>query len=128
MKVLLDTHAFIWWITDDERLSSHARSIITNGDNELLVSSASGWEIVIKARLGRIHLPDKPESFIAEQLNINAIQSLPIQMSHALHVYNLPYHHRDPFDRMIIAQAQVEDLPILTMDPQIAKYEIMVIW
>ena len=128
MKVLLDTHALIWWITDDERLSSHARSIISNGDNELLLSSASGWEIVAKARLGRIHLPGKPEAFIAEQLSLNSIQSLPIYMSHALHVYNLPFHHRDPFDRMIIAQAQLEDLPILTMDPQIEKYEIKVIW
>jgi PIN domain nuclease of toxin-antitoxin system len=128
MKVLLDTHSFLWWITNDQRLSSHARSIISNGDNELLLSSASGWEIVAKARLGRIHLPGKPEAFIAEQLSFNSIQSLPIYMSHALHVYNLPSHHRDPFDRMIIAQAQVEDLPILTMDPQIAKYEIKVIW
>ena len=128
MKVLLDTHSFLWWITNDERLSSHARSIISNGDNELLLSSASGWEIAIKARLGRIHLPDKPESFIADQLNLNSIQSLPIYMSHALHVYNLPSHHRDPFDRMIIAQAQVEDIPILTMDLQITKYEIKVIW
>jgi PIN domain nuclease of toxin-antitoxin system len=128
MKVLLDTHSFLWWITNDQRLSSHARSIISNGDNELLLSSASGWEIAIKARLGRIHLPNKPESFIVEQLNLNGIQSLPIHMSHALHVYNLPHNHRDPFDRMIIAQAQVEDLPILTMDLQITKYEIKVIW
>lgn len=73
-------------------------------------------------------MPDKPESFIAEQLNINGIQSLPIHMSHALHVYNLTDHHRDPFDGMIIAQAQVEDLQILTMDSQIEKYEIKVIW
>jgi PIN domain nuclease of toxin-antitoxin system len=128
MKVLLDTHTFLWWITDDNRLSSSAREIITNGGNELFLSAATGWEIAIKAQLGRIKLPKEPHSFIAEQLRLNSIQSLPIQMSHALHIYSLPKHHRDPFDRMIIAQAQLEDLPILTMDPQIPKYQIKVIW
>jgi len=128
MKVLLDTHTFLWWITDDDRLSSTAREIITNGDNELFLSAATGWEISIKAQLGRIKLPKEPHSFIAEQLRLNSIQSLPIHMSHALHIYSLPNHHRDPFDRMIIAQAQLEDLPILTMDSQIARYQIKVIW
>lgn len=128
MKVLLDTHTFLWWITDDQRLSTKARTIISNGDNELFLSAATGWEIAIKAQLGRIRLTDKPEPFIAEQLSLNGIQSLPIHMSHALHVYNLPNHHRDPFDRMIIAQAQLEDLPILTMDSEIKKYGIRIIW
>ena len=128
MKVLLDTHTFLWWITDDNRLSSSAREIITSGDNELFLSAATGWEIAIKAQLGRIKLPKEPNSFIAEQLRLNSIQSLPIHMSHALHVYSLPNHHRDPFDRMIIAQAQLEDLPILTMDSQIAKYKVKVFW
>jgi len=128
LKVLLDTHTFLWWITDDPRLSSHAREIITNGDNELFVSAATGWEIAIKAQLGRIHLPDKPEFFVVEQLHLNGIQSLPIHMSHALHVYNLPKHHSDPFDRIIIAQAQLENLSILTADPKIAKYQVKIIW
>lgn len=128
MKVLLDTHTFLWWITDDNRLSSSAREIITSGDNELFLSAAAGWEIAIKAQLGRIKLPKEPHSFIAEQLRLNSIQSIPIHMSHALHIYSLPNHHRDPFDRMIVAQAQLEDLAILTMDSQIARYEIKVIW
>ena len=128
MKVLLDTHTFLWWITDDNRLSSSAREVITNGDNELFLSAATGWEIAVKAQLGRIKLPKEPHSFIAEQLRLNSIQSLPIHMSHALHIYSLPNHHRDPFDRMLIAQAQLEDLLILTMDPQIAMYQIKVIW
>ena len=128
MKVLLDTHTFLWWITDDNRLSSSAREVITNGDNELFLSAATGWEIAVKAQLGRIKLPKEPHSFIAEQLRLNSIQSLPIHMSHALHVYSLPNHHRDPFDRMIIAQAQLEELPISTTDCQMAKYEIKVIW
>lgn len=128
MKALLDTHTFLWWITDDPKLSSHVRGIISDGDNELFLSAASGWEIAIKAKLGRIKLPDKPELFISEQLVHNAIQSLPIQMGHALHVYTLPNHHRDPFDRMIIAQAQLEDLLILTADSRISQYLVQAIW
>ena len=128
MKALLDTHAFLWWITDNPMLSSHVCKIISDGRNELFFSAASGWEIAIKAQLGRIKIPDKPEIFISEQMIANAIQSLPIQISHAFHVYNLPSHHRDPFDRMLIAQAQLEGLPILTNDPQISRYPVKVIW
>jgi len=128
VKVLLDTHTFLWWISNDTRLSSRAREIISNGNNELLLSAASGWEIAIKVRLGRLQLPYEPERFIPEQLVINAIQSLPIKISHALHTYSLPIYHRDPFDRIIIAQAQLEGLPILTSDPQIAKYKVEIIW
>jgi PIN domain nuclease of toxin-antitoxin system len=101
---------------------------ISSGDNELFLSAASGWEIAIKAKLGRIKIPDKPELFISEQLYLNAIQSLPVQMSHALYVYTLPNHHSDPFDRMLIAQAQLEELHILTADPQFSQYEVKVIW
>jgi PIN domain nuclease of toxin-antitoxin system len=128
MKALLDTHAFLWWITDDPRLSSHVREIIADGDNELFLSAASGWEMAIKAKLGKLHLPDNPESFVLDQLAINAIESLPVQMGHALRVYALPEHHRDPFDRMLVAQAQSERIPILTADPLIAQYAVKVIW
>jgi len=128
MKVVLDTHAFLWWITDDDRLSAHARSIIVNRENELYLSAATGWEIAIKAKLGRIHLPGRVDSFIAKQLELNDIFSLPIHMSHALNVYNMPNYHRDPFDRLIIAQAQLEKMSILTMDPQMARYGVKVVW
>jgi len=128
MKALLDTHAFLWWITDDPRLSARARKIIANGENTLFLSAASGWEIAIKAKLGRLKLPDDPERFIPKQLAVNAFESLPIQMSHVLHVYKLPDHHRDPFDRLLVAQAQLEKLPILTADPLIARYRVKTIW
>jgi PIN domain nuclease of toxin-antitoxin system len=128
MRILLDTHAFLWWITDDPHLSPYVREVISSGENELFLSAASGWEIAIKAKLGRIKLPDKPELFISEQLTLNAIQSLPIQMSHALYVYKLPNHHSDPFDRMLISQAQLEELPILTADPRFSQYQVRVIW
>jgi len=128
MKVLLDTRAFLWWITDDPRLSPRAREIIADGANVLFLSAPSGWEIAIKAKLGRLRLPDEPERFILKQLESNAIEVLPVQMSNALHVYALPDHHRDPFDRLLIAQAQLEKLPILTADPQISRYEIETVW
>lgn len=128
MNFLLDTHVFLWWITDDPRLSPRARRLIADGRNRIFLSAASGWEIAIKARLGRLELPDDPERFILNQLAVNAIDVLPVQMSHALHVYKLPDHHRDPFDRLLIAQAQLEKLRILTADAQFSKYAVEVIW
>jgi PIN domain nuclease of toxin-antitoxin system len=128
MRALLDTHVFLWWISDDPRLSTHARKIITDGENTLFLSAASGWEIAIKAKLGRLKLPEPLETFVPEQMALNAIESLPIQMSHALHVHTLPLHHRDPFDRLLVAQAQLDNLPILTADSQIALYAIRTVW
>lgn len=128
MRALLDTHTFLWWIIDSPKLSSRVRKIISDGKNELFLSAASAWEIAIKAQLGRIQIPDKPELFISGQMVANAIQGLPIQISHAVHVYNLPSYHRDPFDRILVAQAQLEGLPVLTNDPQISHYPVKTIW
>lgn len=128
MRALLDTHAFLWWITASSQLSPRAREVIGDGENQLFLSAASGWEIAIKARLGKLRLPDHFEAFISEQLAANAIDVLPVLMHHALHTYTLPDHHRDPFDRMLVAQANLENLPILTADPQIASYPVQVIW
>ena len=128
MKILLDTHTFLWWITGDQKLSGRAREIISDGSNELFLSAATGWEMAIKAQIGRLKLPGEPIHFILEQMRINAIQSLPIQMNHALHVSTLPQHHRDPFDRLLIAQAQLEGLPVLSSDHQLANYQVEVIW
>ena len=97
-------------------------------DNELFLSAAAGWEITIKVQIGRLKLSDEPQRFIPEQMRINSIKSLPIQMAHVLHVFTLPYHHRDPFDRLLVAQAQLEGLPILSSDPEIEKYQTEVIW
>lgn len=128
MKYLLDTHTFLWWITDNELLSDRAREVIRNGRNTILLSAASGWEIAIKAGLGRLELPDRPEVVIPEQMSLNDIQGLPVQMSHALRVHSLPQHHRDPFDRMLVAQCQLEEIPIITSDPEISKYDVEIIW
>jgi PIN domain nuclease of toxin-antitoxin system len=128
MKVLFDTHTFIWWITDSSRLSSTVRDIVSDGSNQLFFSAASGWEIAIKAQLGKLQLPNTPQQFIMEQLLVNSIESLPIQLSHALGIYNLPNHHKDPFDRMLVAQSQIENLPILSLDPLIAQYKVNIVW
>ncbi len=128
MRVLLDTHALLWWISDDPRLSALAREVIANPGNDVLVSAVSAWEIAIKSALGRIELPDAPERFLPEQLARNAMTSLPIQFGHALRVFHLPQHHRDPFDRLLVAQAQVEGLPIVSGDREVANYPVEVLW
>lgn len=127
MRVLLDTQVFLWWVTNDARLSTRARDLISDGDNEVMISAASGWEIAIKSRLGKIQLPESPERFVPAQVISNGFKSLPILLDHALRVCALPDHHRDPFDRILVAQGQVEHLPIITIDPQIARYDIEVI-
>lgn len=128
MRVLLDTHVFLWWITDDERLSPRAREVMVEGRNTLVLSAASGWEMAVKARLGRLSVAGDFASFLSEQLALNGIDTLPVTMAHALHVFELPAHHRDPFDRLLVAQALLEGMPIVTADPEIARYPVEVIW
>ncbi len=128
MRVLLDTHSFLWWVMDDVRLSSQARAVLRDGRNTLVVSAATGWEIAIKARLGKMMLPGDPAEFILQQIRHNHLSPLAIELAHALRVFTLPDIHRDPFDRILVAQSQVEQLPIVTADPQIRQYEVDVIW
>ncbi len=128
MKVLLDTHAFLWWIMDDPRLSATAREIIREGHNELYFSAASGWEIAIKVSLGRLDLRRPPSRFVPEQMARNRIESLPVEMSHALAVGLLPHHHRDPFDRLLGVQSRAQNLPILSSDPMLRRYDAEVLW
>jgi PIN domain nuclease of toxin-antitoxin system len=128
VRALLDTHAFLWWISDDHRLSDKAREIMADGRNELFFSAASGWEISIKAGLGRLEIPENLERFISDQLSRNAIQSLPIYLSHVLHTRTLPEHHRDPFDRILISQAILEEIPLLSADHRISHYPVEVVW
>lgn len=128
MKALLDTHTFLWWNLDDPRLSQTARDFMATGDNELFLSAVSAWEIAIKTARGRLILPETPEQYIARRMILHYLQPLPIQLSHALHVFNLPNLHQDPFDRLLIAQSQLEGWPILTADPEIARYSVGIIW
>jgi PIN domain nuclease of toxin-antitoxin system len=128
MRALLDTHTFLWWIVDDARLSRRASAIIADRTNEIYFSAISGWEIAEKARRAKLSLPSDPESFVAEQVVSNAFEVLPLELTHALHVFSLPAHHKDPFDRMLIAQAQIEELALLSADHEIARYAVEVIW
>ncbi|WP_018086044.1 type II toxin-antitoxin system VapC family toxin [Desulfurispora thermophila] len=128
MRFLLDTHVFLWWITDDPQLSSRAREIIGQGENQIFFSAASAWEIAIKSGLGKLILPASPTVFISEQMALNHFDPLPVTISHALGVYALPDHHRDPFDRLLVTQARMENMPIITADPLIARYEVEIAW
>ena len=128
MKVLIDTHVLLWWLVDDGRLTRRARQILANGDSEVYFSAASSWEISIKVGLGRLTLPDPPRVFIPAVLREQSIRPLGITHSHALAVAELPPHHRDPFDRMLVAQAQLEKLAIVSGDPLLRRYKVKVAW
>ena len=128
MKAILDTHTFLWWIIDAAKLSIRVREIIRNPDNIIYISAASAWEIVIKAKLKRITQKEQPEKLIPEEIQKNSFQVLPIHLYHALKVYELPDIHKDPFDRILVAQSKIEQLPLLTRDKNIKKYGIKVIW
>ena len=128
MNILLDTHTFLWWITDDPLLPSGARDLIVDNKNTIYWSTASSWEIAIKYAMGRLPLPQPPENVIPLELGKNRVESLPIIDAHAFRAGQLPPHHRDPFDRMLVAQAQIESLSLLTDDPQIKMYGVEVRW
>jgi PIN domain nuclease of toxin-antitoxin system len=128
MKYLLDTHAFLWFVTDDERLSAKAQSIIKNSHNEVYFSAASVWEMSIKIRLSRLTISEELEPFIIRQISENNFNTLSITILHSIYTLKLPDIHKDPFDRMIIAQSQVEEMPLISKDKNIKKYKVPVVW
>ena len=128
MKVLLDTHAFLWLISGDDRLSETAQKTFLNPGNILFFSAASLWEICIKMSLGKLSLKSGWLKTIEDEMKINAIQWLSIEMTHCVKLINLPFHHRDPFDRMLVAQAIVDDMQLLSRDTRLSSYEIKCIW
>ncbi len=128
MKAILDTHTFLWWNMDDPQLSAAAREYIADGRNTLFLSAASAWEIAIKCASGRLSLPEPPQEYVPARMQSQGIQSLSIQVSHALRVFQLPAVHQDPFDRLLVAQSQMEKLPIITANAAIARYGVEIIW
>ncbi|NEQ83530.1 MAG: type II toxin-antitoxin system VapC family toxin [Moorea sp. SIO2I5] len=128
MQALLDTNAFLWWAADDPRLSATARETIQDPDNAIFFSVASAWEIIIKTRIGKLTLPESPESYIPTRVDYYCFQILPIEIKHVLQIWKLDSHHKDPFDRVLIAQSQVENLPIITKDAKISLYDIDILW
>lgn len=128
MRYLLDTHVLIWWITTDHRLSESAIKIIQNRKNLLYWSTASSWEMSIKTALGRLELEEPLEFLLPAELEKNQIEIMPVKNDHALLAGQLPLHHKDPFDRMLIAQARIESLGIITNDSKFRLYDADVHW
>ena len=128
MKLLLDTCTFLWIVADAPALSRRARELFQSPNNEVYLSVASAWEIAVKHGIGRLPLPMGPERFVPEMRERNGIATLPIDEESALHVARLPAVHRDPFDRMIVAQAIVHGLTILTPDPLVIQYPGRTTW
>jgi PIN domain nuclease of toxin-antitoxin system len=127
MRVLLDTHVFLWAITDDERLPARYRDVYLSESNELVLSMASVWEMLIKCGIGKLALPKPAAGYLSKQLAKNRIQTLGIQMHHLAELEALPPLHRDPFDRMIAAQAKAERLALLSVDEAFQKYGVEVL-
>jgi PIN domain nuclease of toxin-antitoxin system len=127
MNLLIDTHVLIWWSANSRRVGRSARELISASQNSIWVSTASIWEISIKTSIGRLEISGILDGRIPGDLEQHGFRTLPIELRHALAVRDLPLHHRDPFDRMLIAQARCEDLTFLTADHLIAAYDVRTI-
>jgi PIN domain nuclease of toxin-antitoxin system len=128
MKLLLDTHAFLWWLLKDSRLPTTTLNLILDLNNELYLSGASGFEIATKVAIGKLKLPENVQTFVEKGMNQGQVQPLPIELRHTYRLATLPLHHRDPFDRLLIATALAEDMTMLTNDPEIQKYNLKIAW
>ncbi|MBE9214875.1 type II toxin-antitoxin system VapC family toxin [Plectonema cf. radiosum LEGE 06105] len=127
MKILLDTHTFLWFINDSQELSRNAVEVLES-DVDLLLSIASLWEIAIKVNLKKLTLPDTYETFIPQQIILNSIEILPVKLKHLAVVANLALNHRDPFDRLLIAQAIAEEIKIVSADTKFDLYDVERQW
>lgn len=128
MNVLLDTHAFLWFVNDSPRLSQPARVLLESDETQPFISTASLWEIAIKISLGKLSLTQPYETFISQQLALNGIGLLNIGIEHIVAVANLHFHHRDPFDRLIVIQAKIENMALVSADSIFDIYDIERIW
>ena len=128
MRLLLDTHAFLWWCEANPRLTDRVYGLLSDPETELLLSLAGAWEIVAKVQAGKLRLPEPAASYIPSRMAHYAINVLPVTLPHILAIEALPQLHKDPFDRLLIAQARIEALPIVTSDPQIQQYGVDTIW
>jgi PIN domain nuclease of toxin-antitoxin system len=127
-RILLDTECWLWWHLQPERLNARATSIFEDRRSSLALSAASSWEMAIKRALGKLDLPRPIERFVPELLAEDGIDAIPVEHAHALRVGRLPPHHHDPFDRLLIAQAQLDRFTILTADAQLLAYDVDVTW
>ncbi len=128
MKLLLDTQSWLWWFAQPDRLNAAAIAALSDETNELWLSVASVWEMGIKVALGKLPLPEPLDSYLPSRMAQLGVRSLNIRTTHALQSASLPLHHRDPFNRMLIAQAQVEQMTVATSDSQLKLYEVPLLW
>jgi PIN domain nuclease of toxin-antitoxin system len=128
VRVLLDTHAFLWLVTDHPNLSNRARETFLAPENSLYVSAVTGFEIAIKYSLGKLALAEPPREFMEARIRNNGLDRLPVSLAHTYRLAHLPFHHRDPFDRLLVAQALEEDLPILSADAALDAYAVERVW
>ena len=130
MKALLDTHAFLWWITEHPSLSQKATELLGGGASGVYLSAVVAWEIAIKKRLDRLEVPDDLQGFFDHQIKVNDLIVLPVHLTHALRVYDLPDlpGHKDPFDRLLVAQALAEDMALVSSDETLDGYDVERIW
>ena len=128
MRILVDTNAALWAVLDSPRLSARAKQILADTETAGLISLASVWEIAIKYHSGRLPLPETPEQLLDRLVRDLELTLLPIEASHVFKAASLPLHHRDPFDRMLVAQAILEEVPILSADAHLTRYPVQVLW
>ena len=124
MRLLLDTHVWLWTLVSPTRLPAEALGQLGDPENELYLSAASTWEIAIKYRLGKLPLPEPPHQFVPPRLSRDGVIALPVEHAHTLAVAELPLHHDDPFDRLLVAQARLEQMTLVSADAVMARYEV----
>jgi PIN domain nuclease of toxin-antitoxin system len=128
VRLLLDTQTWLWMQVAPERLSDRVLELVQDPGADLVFSAASSWEIAIKYALGRLPLPTPPAEYVPDRIESSGVIPLPVEHAHALLVAELPQHHHDPFDRLLVAQAQLEDLAVLTADRQFEPYDVELVW
>lgn len=128
MRLLVDTHCWLWYLLAPEKLNADTQALLRSDEHEILLSASSVWEIVIKHALGKLRLPLPPATYVPERMKALGHASVAIEQRHVLHLAQLPAHHRDPFDRILVAQAQLDDLRLVTADQQLTAYAVDLVW
>ena len=128
MRYLLDTGIWLWSVLEMERISEKARSVFADLGNDIFLSAASSLEIAIKSAAGKLQLPEPPGSYVPRRMADQGLRPLPVSHQHALAGFALPPHHRDPFDRLLIAQANLEDMILITADRMVQRYPVQILW
>ena len=128
MDLLLDTHTFLWFVFGSSRMSEKAEALVQDPTNRKFLSLATPWEVGIKVSTGKLTVSQPVEQFFAEEMDANSVQMLPITLAHITRVSTLPFHHRDPFDRMLVAQSLTENIPLVSADTTLDAYGIVRLW